>query len=1240
MITVDDLVPLARGGTAELFAGRAGGDRVVVKLARDDRAGAAAALAAEAEILEVLARVDPGLAPRLVGRIRLRGRDALVLEHLARLTLRAAKASGLAAAAAVAAAVARIHAAGVVHGDLTPDNLLIDDAGVRPIDFGTAAVIGGALAPLATVGYAAPERQVAGCAADPAVDVYALGVLCFELITGAAPFAGAVGERRVAHAAHRVPWLRERVAVPAELDALVAAAMAKAPAERPTAAALAAALAAATAGAPTLTTAGDPTPATAGAPVSAADDPIAATAGALIPAPAGDLAAAVGAPAPARPAPGAQPAVLVGFAWSVGAARLRDQVAAEGGVLAASEADRHVAAIWRGDAHAAAARLADGLRAAGATGVDVVEARVQIGATGVPRGAAILALVRARPAPPPAPPALGTRPDASPRGSRAGSCEAPAPPSLRAPRHATTPAAPDDDGAPAERAPLVGREAALAAIAAAAEAARAGSALVTVWGAPGLGKSRLAAAARDQLRAAGFEMLEVRAPDVAGLLGALPEAAPGGAAPDVQADAAVDRAALAALAGRAALAGSPAEPLAAAPGALRQAAARALARRLAGAVPRAILVDDAHAADPIVLDALELATLEPRGQLLVLALARPPLAATRPRWSRRAARAETVTLAPLDRDAGRALIRALLPAVAAVPSAALDRLVERCGGVPLYLSELVRALQRADRARGATTTATRGALPTDLVELPAELGIVAWAVADELAGVSPGAVAAAEAIAIGGELARPDAAALFAALGIALDPGVAIAELRATGALVADARALRFRHDLVREAIAARVAPARRPQLHRAWLAFARDPADRARHAEGAGERAAAAAAWQDVARAAAARHDELAVDHALSRALACLDAPPAELLRQRGGARARLGRHDAAAADFAAARERARAAGDRAGELDVLLDEATALDWALHHAASAARVAAAAALATADEPPLRRARLAMAAGRTAWRAGDAAAAIAPCRQAIALADPLGAAGYETAIACRLMLGFVLGARGDHAAAAAILDEAEAQAAARGDQLHVAAARCNRYPVHAARGDAAALRADLAGFATAGRELGIAVTEYRGALYLALVALWCGDDAAALDHARAARRVEAADPALCPRPCAALVLAELAARRGDRADALAWCEVADHHAALAPAPATASAAVDRVTRAAIAAWARGDLTAAAASALADQAIALGEAEAAFQILELAARTASDPAAAAAAHRAARAVPGLPRFIPGLENALP
>jgi hypothetical protein len=865
---------------------------------------------------------------------------------------------------------------------------------------------------------------------------------------------------------------------------------------------------------------------------------------------------------------------LVGFTWTAGVAALRDAVASVGAVIAYSEAGRHVAAIVRGDARASAERLAYTLRAAGAVDVELVETELQLGRRGVPVSPAIVEL-----------------------GRRRGSVVEPAP------------------GAPP---PLIGRAPVIAAI---EELARGGGALATIWGELGIGKSRVAEAIGEALSRAGYAVVSTRAPTTGELADRLGGASLG----------AIERSALDAVIGRTEVGDSAAAPLLAAPGALRRAAARALAQALADD-RCAVVIDDAHDADPIVLDALELATMDPAGGPVVVALARPALAVTRPRWGRRAARLHIIALAPLAGEHGRQLIRALLPATAAVPGAALDRVVERCGGVPLYIIELVAALRRAG---GGSPVGTRGALPTDLADMPARHDVVAWAVADELATLSPDLRAVIEAIAVAGRaFAAADIAPLFAALEAEavrseLDPGVAVAQLVAAGLLVERDGALGFRHDIVRDAIAARVTDPRRAAIHRAMLAsgLAMTLAEYAHHAERAGDHAAATAAWRQAAGAAFARHDDLAAESMVSRALACAAAPDPALLRQRGGARARLGRHDAAAGDFATARALALASGDRAAAIDVLLDEAIALDWSLHHAATKARVAEAAALAGPDEPPLRRARLAMAQGRWAWRTGDGRAAIAPLREAIAIADQLGGDGYETAIASRVMLGFVLGVSGELDAADRTLDEALAEATARGDLLHAAAARLNRYPVHAARGDAAALRADMAALAAAGRELGVATTEYRGELYQALVAVWCDDDAAAAGHAAAARRMEAADAALFPRPAAAAILAELAARRGDRDEAARWLAAARAHGA--------PSVIDAILLDGLSAWLADALDLASARDLAGRAVAIGESEAGYQLLELVARTAirdGDRDTARAARAAAHGLPNLPRFI--------
>jgi eukaryotic-like serine/threonine-protein kinase len=143
--------------------------------------------------------------------------------------------------AQAAAAVHAAHLAGVVHRDLTPGNLLVCAGDVVKItDFGIARAAGlpaltAAGQVLGAAAYLSPE-QVSGQSASPASDIYSLGVVLYESLTGVRPFRGANAvEVARAHVHEPLPALP--VSVPEPLRATTAAAMAKNPADRPSSAA-------------------------------------------------------------------------------------------------------------------------------------------------------------------------------------------------------------------------------------------------------------------------------------------------------------------------------------------------------------------------------------------------------------------------------------------------------------------------------------------------------------------------------------------------------------------------------------------------------------------------------------------------------------------------------------------------------------------------------------------------------------------------------------------------------------------------------------------------------------------------------------------------------------------------------------------------------------------------------------------------------------------------------------------
>lgn len=242
--------PLGKGGMSEVFSATdlRLGRPVAIKFLREDIEDPSARARIEAEaksaaklshpnIVNVYDAGEHGQRPYVVMELA----DARSLADVIREEgpLPADRARSI--ATQVLAALGAAHAQGIVHRDVKPANILVaEDGGVKLADFGIAKSFSEVAAGLTMAGqvmgtptYLSPE-QAAGQSATPRSDLYALGVVLFETLTGRPPYTGDTPLAVVsAHATAPVPDIREvSPDVPGDLAAAIQRALSKDPAER------------------------------------------------------------------------------------------------------------------------------------------------------------------------------------------------------------------------------------------------------------------------------------------------------------------------------------------------------------------------------------------------------------------------------------------------------------------------------------------------------------------------------------------------------------------------------------------------------------------------------------------------------------------------------------------------------------------------------------------------------------------------------------------------------------------------------------------------------------------------------------------------------------------------------------------------------------------------------------------------------------------------------------------------
>ena len=1066
---------IGRGGSAEALSAvdRAGG-RVVIKLfhaAGDPRAEREAA---------ALVRLGAPVAPALYRAGRLAdGRPFLAMEEV--IGEPPARAQAIDWIAAAAATLDAMHAAGVVHRDLKPPHLVRRTGGaVTALDFALARLLGEAadqvIAPhltrfgerIGTAAYMAPEQCRGEPDIGPAADLYALGVIAFELLTGRRPFAGSAAEIRAAHASARpTPPSAIAAVLPAAVDAVIARVLAKDPAARQAGAGV---FARELAEAMRETPSREARPAAAAAAASREVAVLAFASAAAV----GEVERAVG--APVAHVDGAR--AIVAFSG----------VTLTGAVESACRTARE---------------LAGRIAIDGAVVVSVAEVRP--GRGGRPR------LVRAE------------RLLAELAGAPREVDVALAPAAAAAVHREGLRSLPGGwaalDESPAAVEPnLVDREGILDAL---VEHAAGGAGIATVTAEAGLGKTRLLAELAGRIAGAWW----LRPDEGHGALAALIDRASAALGADLD-DLlpAPEAAALAAALGRTREAGgTPAET--------RKRAAAAAAALVRRAGPPAILLDDAHRADTVALDALEALA---EADLWVCATTRPGLRDARPGWAA-SGRALELELAALSDRGSAALLRQLIGAEF-VPDAVIDRLREASGGMPLFLVELARALR---------TSALRAGAGADGLQVAAEqlAHLSTVPVAERNARAELDAMSAplrrlAVLCAVIGDPVRP--AELDAAQrrlgGDWLDPGVGLRRLVAAGILIPADNSFRFRHPVARAAIEAAAPSAEAASFHRAQLALVEEAGDLARiavHAAAAGERARAGRAHLELAEQARRRHAYVDAELGYSAALDHLDVEEERMtaLAGRASVRYQIHRLDEALADAAAARQLAEALRDTHETVELLLLEAMILDWKFDIDACEERTARARALAGGmdDLEPV----LLAAEGRDACRREDLARGAALLERSAVLGD------YQTRITSIVLLAGVLSFLGRTDESADWFDRVIALCEEVGDDFHLAIALSNRTALWSRLGRIDRATDDLRRAIEIARRFGNALVERTASYNLAEQLYWQGDLEEALPLALRVRDLQRRFIGDDELPDSALLVARIEAARGDHAAASA-----------------------------------------------------------------------------------------------------